>query len=306
MGKMINRVKRATSPWRKGFSLAAVLGLTLVFGGCLPEPEGRNPSVLKVGIMPASKNKAEFVNQFIPLLEFLSKEMGIPYELTVPESYGDMLTRYDKREFDLALLGGFTYLKANQTHDVIPIAMRDTDYRVASYFIVKAGDQTKEISGFKGRRLGFGDRLSTSGHLIPRHFLQQQGIEPEKFFGSVRYSGSHDKTVAWVRDGDVDLGVVYAGVFKKMLKDGSLAKGEIRVLSSVPPFPSIVWAMCADVSSAFHDRVQSAFLSLSIANPAHRTILDRMNAKGFLPASKSDFVELEQIADDLGLLTEVK
>lgn len=48
------------------------------------------------------------------------------------------------------------------------------------------------ITDFKGKVFSSGSNLSTSGHLLPRHFLKEMGIEPENYFSWVDYSGKHD------------------------------------------------------------------------------------------------------------------
>jgi ABC-type phosphate/phosphonate transport system substrate-binding protein len=36
---------------------------------------------------------------------------------------------------------------------------------------------------------------------MPRYFLKEMDIIPEVFFSDTRYSGKHDLTAYWVRDG---------------------------------------------------------------------------------------------------------
>jgi phosphonate transport system substrate-binding protein len=36
---------------------------------------------------------------------------------------------------------------------------------------------------------------------MPRYFMLKDGIEPEKFFKRIAYSGAHDATAAWVEAG---------------------------------------------------------------------------------------------------------
>jgi phosphonate transport system substrate-binding protein len=58
------------------------------------------------------------------------------------------------------------------------------------------------LEDLAGTRFTFGSESSTSGHLMPRFFLGEDGIDPDADFdGPPGYSGSHDKTFALVEAG---------------------------------------------------------------------------------------------------------
>ena len=107
--------------------------------------------------------------------------------------------------------------------------------------------------------LEFFARLSTSGHLMPRHFLKQMGMVPETFFSEVRYSGSHDLTAAAVLNRDVEAGVANSFVIERISDAGRLSWSELRVPWQTPPFPDDVLAMAKDIDSAPRTRTAEVF-----------------------------------------------
>jgi len=274
-------------------------GLALHLSACSgPEQEPSNET-LRIGILPDEREEV-LRERYTPLFEFLSQETGHPYELLIPNSYEDLLRKFGEGQIDLAYFGGVTFMKANSDYDAVPLVMRDVDSRFTSVLVV-AGDKTFEE--LQGKRFSFGSKLSTSGHLMPRHFLQvERGVNPEKYFRSIRYSGKHDRTAYWVRDGEVDAGMVNSEIIRKMFADGRLRPGDIRIIWTTPPYPDYVWTLHPRIHPVDSEKIQQAFLKLSIGNPKHESILSNISASGFYPASIEDFSMLKQVMTSFGVL----
>ena len=125
--------------------------------------------------------------------------------------------------------------------------MRDADLAFSPSFIAQTGAPGDAIEAFRGRRFAFGPKLSTSGHLMPRHFLAQQNIVPETFFSAVRYSDNHDATAARARNGVVDLGVVNSLALTQMYRSELLRREAVRVVWETPTYPDYVWVAQPDL-----------------------------------------------------------
>ena len=120
---------------------------------------------------------------------------------------------------------------------------------------------------------------------MPRYFLEKQNIVPESFFSEVRYSGSHDKTAQWVRDGIVDIGAANAVVIRQMFGSDRLDNEQVKVLWETPYYSDYVWAQ-PDINKLQVDRLRNAFLELSEVNPGHGEILMRWGrVRTYLQAS---------------------
>jgi len=275
------------------------VGLAFQLSAC----SGPEPSIgtLRIGILPDESEKT-LRQRYIPLFEFLSQETRLPYELVIPNSYEELVKVFGEGQIDLAYFGGATFLKANSEYGAVPLVMRDVDSRFTSMLVV-AGEGFKTFEELQGKRFSFGSRLSTSGHLMPRHFLQvERGVIPENYFHSSKYSGKHDRTVYWVRDGEVDAGVVNSEIVHKMLADGRLRPGDIRSIWTTPPYADYVWAVHPQVHPVDRERIQQAFLQLSVDNPQQKVILSNLGAAGFYPASIADFSILKEVMASLGVL----
>ena len=278
-----------------------ILTLSLVVAGCSDENTPYDPKVLRVAVLP-DESPDQLLTRHKPLIEFVAKGLGVEYKLIIPDDYSHFDRLFSEGKVDLAYFGGVTFVLANAKNDAQAVAMRDIDANFTSSFLVLSSNPAPDIESLKGESLAFGSRLSTSGHLMPRYFLNKNGYEPENFFSDVTYSGAHDKTAEWVRDGVVTLGALNSRVVERMYDSGRLSADKVRILWRTPPYPDYVWAVRNNVSETFRSKMQDLFLSLSITNPENRVILERAHAKGFLPAHNKDFELLKKISETLGLL----
>lgn len=272
--------------------------VALIFVNNEKQPETSNiesTHILRIGVLP-DQNPETLKKRFEPILDYLSEKLQLSCELIVPESYPDLLQLFHDQKVDLAYFGGYSYVKARQQDGAIPLVMRRVDTRFTSVFIVSADNPVQTLERLENRSITFGSSLSTSGHLMPRYFLQQKNITPESFFSNVQYSGAHDKTAYRVRDGKVDVGAANATTIRSMLEKGLIKPTEIRILWETPPYADYVWAIRPQFSESFSTRIRDAFLQLSPDNVAHNKVLQNLNAIGYIPANPDDFLALENIA----------
>jgi len=265
-------------------------------------------NVIRVGVLPSDRN-AKLEQRYSPLLVHLGHETGWRFKLVNVDSYEHLLERFKNREVDLAHFGGLTFIQAYSLYAPSPLVMRDEDRRTTTYAVVKKGGALQNCRNLKCRelantKLAFGPLLSTSGHLMPRHFLQTKiGITPENFFSEVAYSRGHRATAYGVRDGHADIGMINAGTYKSMLRGGELAEDDLQVVWETPPYPDSVWAVQSDMPESAKIKLRDAFLSLDITRADHARTLAAMFATSYMPAAVADFEPLIKIAQALDLMT---
>ena len=119
---------------------------------------------------------------------------------------------------------------------------REQDQQFTSKFIT-ADPQVKSLQDLKGKTFAFGSVSSTSGSLMPRYFMQKDGIVPEQFFSRVAYSGAHDATAAWVQAGKVDAGVLNASVWQKLVDSGKVDTAKVKVFATTPTYYDYNWTV---------------------------------------------------------------
>ncbi|HRK56910.1 MAG TPA: phosphate/phosphite/phosphonate ABC transporter substrate-binding protein, partial [Burkholderiaceae bacterium] len=127
----------------------------------------------KVTAIP-DESPTELARKAAPLMSYLEKTLGMPVVFTPVTDYAAAVEALVNRQVDLAWLGGFTFVQAKvRSGDrVIPLVQRLEDESFRSVFIT-TDPAIKTLADLKGRDVSFGSQSSTSGHLMPRHFLLQ-------------------------------------------------------------------------------------------------------------------------------------
>ncbi|MBL4620869.1 MAG: phosphate/phosphite/phosphonate ABC transporter substrate-binding protein [Immundisolibacteraceae bacterium] len=266
------------------------------------QPETNSPTILRVGVGP-DQSSTELRSRYSPLIDFIATESHREVELVIASSYGELVELFASGEIDLARFGAFGFITAHQLSDAEPLVMRDIDTRFTSWFLVKKNSSAEKISDLAGLRFSFGNRRSTSGHLMPRYFLDKiHQITPEKYFSSVRYSGPHDQTIYDLINNKVDLVAVNPIIVRKMIEDGRIPKNNLRLIWETPPYTDYVWAVQNTLNETLKTQLRDVFLSLDPVDGEHETILDNLSSSGFLPAGIDQFKLLMKISSTMNLV----
>lgn len=280
--------------------LAVVAGLCLSVAA-LFSPVVAAQDVLRVSAIP-DEAPTELLRKFKPLGEYLEQELGMPVQFQPVSDYAGVVEALGAKRLDLAWLGGFTFVQARlRTGDAIPMVQREQDEVFTSTFIT-AHQNVNSHADLAGKSFAFGSVSSTSGHLMPRYFMQQDGIDVESHFSRIGFSGAHDATVAWVEAGRVDAGVLNASVWDKLVEDGKVDTSKVRVYQRTPTYFDYNWTVRGDLDPELTERLKQAFLKLDPANPAHKEILDLQRASRFIETRVENYEGIEQAARAAGLL----
>jgi len=258
--------------------------------------------VLKVSAIP-DEAPTELQRKFAPLGSYLEKETGMKVKFVPVTDYAAVVESLATGKIDMAWLGGFTYVqsKIRTKGATIPIVQRQEDAAFTSKFIT-ANPAIKSLADLKGHTFAFGAPSSTSGHLMPRHFLLQAGIDPDKAFKTVAYSGAHDATVAFVQAGKADAGVLNASVWDKLVEQHKVNPAKVRVFAVTPPYYDYNWTVRGGLDPALRKKLTEAFLRLDPANPEHREIMALQRTARYIPTRPENYAGIEAAARAAGLI----
>jgi phosphonate transport system substrate-binding protein len=280
-------------------SLAAGLLLCLCASAQAATPTA--PTVLRISAIP-DEAPTELQRKFKPLGAYLEQQLGMPVQFYPVNDYAAVVSALAAERVDLVWLGGFTFVQAQrQTGNAVPLVQREQDQAFTSKFI-SADPAVTSLHDLKGKTFAFGSVSSTSGSLMPRYFMLQDGIVPETFFSRVAYSGAHDATVAWVQAGKAAGGVLNAAVWDKLVASGKVDTTRVHVFATTPPYYDYNWTVRGTLPAALQTRIKAAFLALDPANPAHKSILDLQSASRFIETRADNYRSIEDAARAAGLL----
>jgi phosphonate transport system substrate-binding protein len=258
--------------------------------------------VFRVTAIP-DESPTELARKAAPLMKYLEAKLGMKVEFTPVTDYAAAVEALVNRKIDLAWFGGFTFVQAQMRSGgkAIPIVQREEDEKFRSVFIT-SDPAIKQLAELKGKDVSFGSQSSTSGHLMPRSFLLQAGVDPDKDFRRVAYSGAHDATIAAVAAGKVQAGALNISVWEKFVADQRVDTSKVSVFYTTPPYYDYNWTVHADMPAALRETLTQALLSLSRNDPEGKEILELQRATRFVPTKAENYKGIEQAARSAGLL----
>lgn len=283
--------------------LAALALLTTGCGGA----SGDQPEPLLIGGIP-DQDVAVLEERFGGLAEYLSAEVGIPVRYQPSTDYAAVVTAFANGDIKLGWFGGLTGVQARlETPGAQAVAQRPIDKEFRSVFVVRADDPATDLAGLAGHSFTFGSESSTSGHLMPRSFLTEAGIDPDADFnGRPGYSGSHDKTWKLVEAGSFQAGVLNESVWDRAVEQGQVDTSKVRELQRTPPYVDYHWVVHPEIDEEYGagttQRIVDALLRMDRAGGEAPRILELFEDTAFVETQNSNYDKIEQVARSLGLV----
>jgi len=261
-----------------------------------------NDGVLRVSAIP-DEAPTELQRKFAPLGQYLSAQTGLRVIFIPVTDYAAVVEALAAGKIDMAWLGGFTFVQTRirTNGSAVPIVQREEDAKFTSKFIT-ADPSIKTLNDLKGKTFAFGSPSSTSGSLMPRFFMQQAGLNIDKDFKNIAFSGAHDATAAFVSAGKADAGVLNASVWDKLVEQKKVDPEKVRVFATTSTFFDYNWTVRGDLDPKLIKALTDAFLKLDPNNQEHKELLTLQRATRFIPTRKENYDGIEKAAVSAGLL----
>jgi phosphonate transport system substrate-binding protein len=162
---------------------------------------------LVFAVVPA-ENATGVVERYTPFVNYLSGQLGTKVVLRIANDYAAVIEGQRAGHIQIAMYGPASYARAVVSGvQAEPFAIEtniDGTKGYHSVLWVKKDAPYQKIEDLKGKNLCLVDPNSTSGNNVPRFAMNKMGIDPEKFFAKVVYSGSHENGVIAVQQGTCD------------------------------------------------------------------------------------------------------
>ena len=275
--------------------LATALLLLLVTSAAVGPARGDTPEILRVSAIP-DESPSELLRIYAPFAEYLSRELRMKVQFTPVVDYAATVEGLAAKKLDMVWYGGFTSVQAvRRTNGTARrLVLRQEDAEFKSVFVARPGSGIKGLEDLRGKTFAFGSVSSTSGHLMPRYFLLQARITPEKDLKQVAFSGAHDATALWVESGKVDAGALNFLVWDKLVQQQKVDLSKVAVFYTTPPYVDYVWTARGELDQGLLDRITAAFLKLDYRNPEHKKLLDLHRTKKYIKAKDTDWKDTEE------------
>lgn len=246
--------------------------------------------------------------RFDGLAAYLSDEVGIPVRYQPSTDYAALVTAFANGDVQFGWFGGLTGLQARlETPGASAVVQRPQDEVFRSVFIAATDVEADEIADLAGTRFTFGSESSTSGHLMPRFFLDEAGVDPESDFdGQPGYSGSHDQTFRLVEAGSFEAGALNESVWDRAVAEGDVDPSQVREVARSPEYFDYHWVASPRIDETYGegttDRIVQALLDMDEAGPEAERILELFEDDEFIVTDDDNYEQIEQVARELELV----
>lgn len=275
------------------FAIAAALAMGLAAPVHAADP---NPDTLKVALLP-DENASELIKRNQPLKDYLEKELGKKIELIVTTDYSSMIEAMRFGRIDLAYFGPLSYVLAKSKADIEPFAAMVSDgkptYR--SVIIANANANVNSLSDIKGKKVAFGDRASTSSHLIPKTMMAEAGVVHDRDYQQ-HFVGTHDAVAVNVANGNAEVGGLSEVIWKTLLERKLVDAGKVKVIAYSKEYPQYPWTIRSDLKPELKDKIRTTFVNLKDS-----VVLKNFKADGFAPITDKDYDVIRDMGKLLGI-----
>lgn len=248
--------------YRVGLIILLLIALAMV--ACTGSEEGEI-EVLRWGLIPAD-DAAEMLRQYQPVVDYLEGELGIEIEIEVTVDYTAAIEAMRYKHIDMAWFGPFSYIIAAEeagAEAIVNGVRRDTgksSYKTV--FVTRADSGIETLDDLVGRSFAFVDPASTSGNLIPRKVLLENGIDPDNDFSIMYYAGTHNGVELAVKNGTVDAGATSDTSHYRMVNEGQIDPEVNVIIYESEPIPGSPIVVRGDLPSDLKDSIQQALIEM--------------------------------------------
>lgn len=287
----------------RGVGLASIVAGAIALGSCGKKEE--TEQVLRFSAIPDENTTAQ-AERYAPVVKWMSEKLGVKVEFVSSASYADSVDKFSTGDIQLAWFGGVSGVQARRAvegSNAIVAGKKDLAFK--SYFIANASTglekSTEFPTGIKGLTFTFGSNTSTSGCIMPSHFVMENtGTKPTEYFSKIGYSGAHDKTAIAVQDGTFQAGAMSFSTYERMVKDGKIDPEKCRVVWETPLYADYNFTASGKLDKmfgeGFTEKLKKALLECD--DPA---VLKAFGREEFVEVENSTFQGIAEVMKTVGL-----
>ncbi|MEI5668051.1 phosphate/phosphite/phosphonate ABC transporter substrate-binding protein [Bosea sp. CCNWLW174] len=221
--------------------------------------------LVRVGLIPSEDSRA-MLESSAQLLAALQKNLGITVQGFVASDYNGVIEAMRSNHVDVAYLGPFSYVLGTTVAAIEAFATAETAKSSRSFYrsqiIARKDSGISDWKGLKGRTFAFVDPSSTSGHLFPKAGLMKLGFDPEKDFGRVLFTGSHDANALAVANKRVDAATIADRILDAAVQKKLVDRADLQVVWESDPIPESPTCWRKNLPEELKANIKSAFLNI--------------------------------------------
>ncbi|MBN8534542.1 MAG: phosphonate ABC transporter substrate-binding protein [Rhizobiales bacterium] len=268
------------------------------------------PQELVFAVIP-SENSEGVVNRYTPFTEYLTRELGMKVSLRIASDYAAVIEGQRAGNIHIAHYGPAAFARALAIGSPVEAfgqqVNTDGTRGYYSVFYTRANSPINSIEDARGKVLCLVDPNSASGNQVPRFALSRKGIDPEKHFSKVVYTGSHENAVIGLQQGSCEVAANWWNNEKRsnllrMAGKGMVKAEDFRIVFRSELIPNSPVAYIKSLPDDLKAKIRVAFMEIGTRAPDVWKHISDGTSQPWQPASNDTFqmmIELNRFVDDL-------
>lgn len=246
------------------------------------QPCGDNCLTVAVASMISARETAVHYHR---LLDYIAARLGRKIRLVQRKTYGEINTLIGQGKIDLAFICSGPYISGRQKYGFEALAIPEVrgSHFYRSYLIVNRDSPFQTLEDLRGKTFAFTDPKSNTGKLVPTYWLEKRGETPEKFFGKVIYTYSHDNAIMAVALSLVDGAAVHQQIWNYYNDREPVFTSRTRIIRKSEPFGNPPVVVSARLPRQLKERMRRILYGMHLDREGKK-ILDELMIDRFVAA----------------------
>lgn len=213
------------------------------------------------------------------LLDYIGNKVHRRISLRTNVHYSEAMSLLANKETDIGIIcsGSFAFLDRAEAVTLLaaPVMFGYGSPRYRAYIIVPKDSPASTFADLEGKRFAMTDPLSNTGTIYPSYRALQLESVPNRFFSSVLYTYSADKSIAAVANGFVDGASVDGLAWEYLDRTDPGSVMGTRILERSPWFGSPPIVVPKETDPALVQQLRQVLLAMD-RDPEGAAILKKM------------------------------
>jgi phosphonate transport system substrate-binding protein len=252
--------------------LGLAMLVVLVLAAVTPAQDASWPKELTFALL-STENAAEITRRWGPIIAQLEKDLRVRVKHVTATDYRGTIEALKFKKAEIGHLGPKSYVEAatNNYANVEPIAqlqLANGSLGYRSCLIVHGDSDMFSPEDTAGKTFAFNDPNSTSGYLVPSaFFMLEMGIDPQKHFSKVIFSGSHEASILAVTNRKVDVASTNLPDVQQLTRENKVPRSAVRVIWVSRLIPNDPVVIRKDLPPTLKAAIQESLVSMKSRHP---------------------------------------
>jgi ABC-type phosphate/phosphonate transport system substrate-binding protein len=229
---------------------------------------------------------------------------GVPSDYVLFSNYEAQVAALLAGQIEIAWNTNVAYVRCEQHlgGQCQVLAMRNTDREFTTRLVVRADSGITGLADLRGKRLALGSADSAQAAILPRFYLREAGLDPERDLTLVRFDldvGKHGDTgtselavLRALHEHRADAGMIGHAVWLQQLEQGGVNSALVRSVWTSPPYCHCNFTATPDFDPNRAAAWTAALLKMEYHDPRWRRLMDLEGLTSWLPGTKDGYEAL--------------